>query len=75
MVKDDQPDAREGQAGRLGVAERPVVPGKPGLPEKPDHEYHEGPHQCSDREYSDAHLDQVLIVCLRLIGFLHHSKS
>ena len=30
VVKDDQPDAREGQAGRLGVAERPVVPGKPG---------------------------------------------
>jgi len=26
----DQPDAREGQAGRLGVAERFVVPGKPG---------------------------------------------
>ena len=25
-----QPDAREGQAGRDGVAERPVVPGKPG---------------------------------------------
>ncbi len=30
MVKDDQPDAREGQAGRLGVTERLVVPGKPG---------------------------------------------
>jgi len=30
VVKDDQPDAREGQGGRLGVAERPVVPGKPG---------------------------------------------
>ncbi len=30
VVKDDQPDAREGQAGRLGVAERFVVPGKPG---------------------------------------------
>ena len=29
MVRDDQPDAREGQAGRHGVAERPVVPGKP----------------------------------------------
>ncbi len=27
---DDQPDAREGQAGRLGVAERFVVPLKPG---------------------------------------------
>ncbi len=27
---DDQPDAREGQAGRYGVSERPVVPGKPG---------------------------------------------
>jgi hypothetical protein len=26
----DQPEAREGQAGRDGVAERPVVPGKPG---------------------------------------------
>ena len=25
-----QPDAREGQAGRLGVVERFVVPGKPG---------------------------------------------
>ena len=30
VVKDDQPDAREGQAGRLGVAERFVLPGKPG---------------------------------------------
>ena len=30
MVRDDQPDAREGQAGRLGVTERPVVPLKPG---------------------------------------------
>src|SRR6202040_4233797 len=29
-VKDDQPDAREGQAGRPGVAERFVVPLKPG---------------------------------------------
>src|SRR5689334_5638063 len=28
--QDDQPDAREGQAGRSGVAERPVVPVKPG---------------------------------------------
>ena len=26
----DQPEAREGQAGRLGVAERFVVPWKPG---------------------------------------------
>jgi hypothetical protein len=26
----DQPDAREGQAGRYGVAEGLVVPGKPG---------------------------------------------
>ena len=30
MVRDDQPDAREGQAGRSGVAERLVVPLKPG---------------------------------------------
>src|SRR6266496_2422458 len=29
-VRDDQPDAREGQAGRPGVAERFVVPLKPG---------------------------------------------
>src|SRR6266576_2907882 len=29
-VSDDQPDAREGQAGRCGVAERFVVPLKPG---------------------------------------------
>src|SRR5215468_9917351 len=28
--RDDQPDAREGQAGRTGVAERFVVPRKPG---------------------------------------------
>ena len=28
--QDDQPDAREGQAGRTGVAERPVVPMKLG---------------------------------------------
>ena len=28
--RDDQPDAREGQAGRAGVAERFVVPLKPG---------------------------------------------
>lgn len=30
VVRDDQPDAREGQAGRLGVTERPVVSMKPG---------------------------------------------
>ena len=30
MVRDDQPDAREGQAGRPGVAERFAVPRKPG---------------------------------------------
>ena len=30
VVRDDQPDAREGQAGRSGVAERFVVPRKPG---------------------------------------------
>ena len=30
MVRDDQPDAREGQAGRPGVAERFVVLLKPG---------------------------------------------
>ena len=30
MVRDDQPDAREGQAGRRGVTERFVVPVKPG---------------------------------------------
>src|SRR6516162_11452362 len=30
VIRDDQPDAREGQAGRAGVAERPVVPLKPG---------------------------------------------
>ena len=29
-VSDDQPDAREGQAGRPGVAERFAVPVKPG---------------------------------------------
>jgi hypothetical protein len=30
VVIDDQPEAREGQAGRSGVAERFVVPLKPG---------------------------------------------
>ena len=30
MVRDDQPDAREGEAGRRGVAERLAVPMKPG---------------------------------------------
>ena len=30
MVSDDQPNAREGQVGRLGVAERFAVPLKPG---------------------------------------------
>ena len=30
VIRDDQPDAREGQAGRTGVAERPIVPLKPG---------------------------------------------
>jgi hypothetical protein len=30
VVGDGQPDAHEGQAGRSGVAERPVVPSKPG---------------------------------------------
>ena len=31
MVSDDQPDAREGQVGRRGVAERFAVPLKPGI--------------------------------------------
>src|SRR5262249_24759703 len=30
VIRDDQPDAREGQAGRTGVAERLAVPRKPG---------------------------------------------
>jgi hypothetical protein len=30
VARDGQPDAREGQAGRHGVAERLVVPRKPG---------------------------------------------
>jgi hypothetical protein len=30
VVRDDQPDAREGEAGRSWVAERFVVPMKPG---------------------------------------------
>ena len=30
VIRDDQPDAREGQVGRAGVAERLVVPLKPG---------------------------------------------
>ena len=30
VIRDDQPDAREGQAGRTGVAERLVLPLKPG---------------------------------------------
>ena len=30
VVSNDQPEAREGQVGRLGVAERFVVPLKPG---------------------------------------------
>jgi hypothetical protein len=30
VVSNDQPEAREGQAGRIGVAERFVVPRKPG---------------------------------------------
>src|SRR5438270_399660 len=30
VIRDDQPDAREGQTGRTGVSERPVVPLKPG---------------------------------------------
>src|SRR5215831_15599763 len=30
VIRDDQPDAREGQAGRSGVAERLAVPLKPG---------------------------------------------
>src|SRR5260370_42383880 len=30
VIRDDQPEAREGQAGRLGMTERPVVPLKPG---------------------------------------------
>jgi len=31
VVRDDQPDAREGQVGRRGVAEGFVVPGSPGI--------------------------------------------
>jgi hypothetical protein len=30
VIRDDQSDTREGQAGRDGVAERAVVPMKPG---------------------------------------------
>jgi len=30
VIRDDQPDAREGKAGRAGVAERRVVPQNPG---------------------------------------------
>ena len=30
VVRDDQPDAREGQAGHLGESERFIVPMKPG---------------------------------------------
>ena len=30
VIRDDQPDAREGQAGRPGVAERFAEPMKPG---------------------------------------------
>jgi hypothetical protein len=30
VVRDDQPDAREGQAGRRGESERFIVPMKPG---------------------------------------------
>ena len=30
VARDHQPDSREGQAGPVGVAEGPVVPGKPG---------------------------------------------
>jgi hypothetical protein len=32
VVRDDQPDAREGEAGRCGVAERLVAPLKPRTP-------------------------------------------
>ena len=31
MVRDDQPEAREGQAGRRGESERFNVPMKPGI--------------------------------------------
>src|SRR5665213_2452252 len=30
VARETQPDAREGQAGRDGVADRPIVPMKPG---------------------------------------------
>ncbi len=30
MVRDDQPEAREGRSGRFGVADRPVLLEKPG---------------------------------------------
>jgi hypothetical protein len=30
VIRDDQPDAREGQAGRCGETERSAVPLKPG---------------------------------------------
>ena len=31
VVRDDQPDAREGQAGRRGESERSIIPMKPGM--------------------------------------------
>ena len=50
MIRDDQPDAREGQAGRTGVAERFVVTLKPvmlvegrGLSSRLDARRSEGP--------------------------------
>jgi hypothetical protein len=53
VVRDDQPDAREGQAGRsLGVAERFVVPRKPG-----NSGGGKGPQFKTDAERGEGHGD------------------
>ena len=41
VIRDDQPDAREGQAGRAGVAERLVLPMN--RPTGPDQTHDRGP--------------------------------
>src|SRR5271154_5846845 len=82
VIRDDQPDAREGQAGRSGVAERLVVPRKPG-----NSGGGKGPQFKTDAERSEGHGDwatshgelwvkSVFIrACVKLRGLFRYPRS
>ena len=82
VVRDDQPDAREGQAGRSGVAERFVVPLKPGNsgggkgPQfKTDARRSEGPGDWAT-SHGELWVKSVFIrACVKLRGLFRYPRS